>query len=69
MNEVKIPEPFSTIIDNVRDADRRHFETHPDARSYMRPAVPGEFYPLTLRARFVIVRQIRPGARVREPVD
>ena len=39
------PERFERIVRAVSDRDREWFDAHPDADSYVRPYVPGEFWP------------------------
>ena len=68
MSTIRIPEPYSSSVDRVCDSDRRYFEDHPEASSFMRAAVPGEFYPETFNCRFVVVRKLLPGMRAREPL-
>jgi hypothetical protein len=42
---------------------------HPERNHFVRRTVAGEFLPLDQRARWVAIRQIAPGVRVRLPLD
>ena len=53
--------------------DRAYFELHPEKSFYVRRRIRGEFGPREAWAeregfRYVYVRQLWPGARVREPM-
>lgn len=66
---VSVPEPYSSIIDDICEKDRLYFEGHPEATEYTRPLSPGEFWPMSdddIEA--VIVRQVKPGIRGRIPL-
>lgn len=63
----EVPEPYNRLIETVMDRDREHFEQHHEAWEYIRPYVPGEFWPLHCDQLAVVrVRQIARGLRVRE---
>jgi hypothetical protein len=65
---VSVPEPYSSIIDNICEKDRLYFEAHPEATEYARLLCPGELYPGSEEnIEAVIVRQVKPGLRVRVP--
>jgi hypothetical protein len=62
------PTAIAALIDRLMEIDRQWFEDRPSERAYMRPAVPGEFWPHTdLRADVVVVEQVVPGLRMRRP--
>ncbi len=65
----RVPEPFSTIIDEVCDRDRRYFEEHPGEEFFYRPYIPGEFGPNQLQpdGTMVEVHNLSPGFRARIP--
>jgi hypothetical protein len=63
------PRRYRRLIDKVMDRDRDYFERHPDDESYVRPHVPGEFWPLACpEATHVVVYLYGPGVRLRLPV-
>jgi hypothetical protein len=73
----RMREPFATIYDRVCDRARAFFDDHPGERHYVRPFVPGEHDPETLKAlgitspaqdSWVLVHNIRPGFRLRQPI-
>ena len=64
---LKAPEPYKSVIDSACAVDRAYFEAHPGEKSYVRPLVPGECWPLDPRANMVEVVKLGPGARVRRP--
>lgn len=57
--------------DRAPDLDRRWFETHPGQTRYVRPIVEGEFPPFAElhSVSHVLVEQVRPGMRLRYPVQ
>ena len=60
------PRRFRPLIERVRDRDRAYFEKHPGATEYLRPYVPGEFWPVAYPdATHVLVTQIVPGFRTK----
>lgn len=64
------PEAIGKIMDAVSKRDREHFDEHPDEAWYVRPIVPGEFWPYTRRARganYVQVDNLGTGKRLRTP--
>jgi hypothetical protein len=64
-----VPERFGRLVDKVMDRDREYFEQHPGETEYLRPYVPGELHPLEFKdATDVLVTQISPGIRTRQPV-
>lgn len=68
MSEIKAPERYSDIIDQVCDRDRLYFQEHPDEDSYCRAYVPGEFWPLRLPQQAQVeVHLVGPGVRTRQP--
>lgn len=67
--KVKLPEPYATIINEVCARDCQYFEQHPGIKSYVRPSVKGEFYPLPIVAKFVIVHRVAESIRIREPLE
>lgn len=61
---------FQRIVDRVRAEDRAYFAQHPNARTYYRDYVPGEFGPMNdplPRNLVIAVEQLAPGVRVRRP--
>lgn len=61
------PEPYASIIEERMNADRDYFERNPSATTFIRPAVPGEFWPEDLEfAGDVLVRSHGIGARSRQ---
>jgi len=67
--EFILPQPYRDIINSICDHDRIYFEQHPEKSSYTRAAITGEFYPQDIPCRFVIVHQLVPGVRLREPIN
>jgi hypothetical protein len=69
-NMPQIREPYTTIVDDVSEQDRRYFEEHPDATTYIRPSVPGELGPPMeyYAGKLTIVTQWRQGVRHRQIV-
>jgi hypothetical protein len=62
--------PFGGLIDAVCETDRRFFENHPEAQSYMRPAVPGEHWPVAVPSgAWVCVVRLGPGVRARQLIE
>ena len=59
------------IADETSEGDRAWFERHPNRHTYVRAFVPGEL-PISLMAgdgvQCMVVRQIRPGVRMRLPL-
>lgn len=53
--------------DAASEDDRQWFEAHPKAKARVRPCVFGEI-PTPHREYPVLVRQIKPGMRMREPL-
>ncbi len=51
-------------IDRAMVLDRRYFQEHPQAASYVRAAIIGEA-PADVRGLLVEVEQVRPGFRMR----
>jgi len=62
-----VPARFRRIVARVQARDRNHFEHHPDAWFYWRPAVPGEFGPklVPAGASVFVLRSPTPLVRVR----
>ncbi len=65
-NVQPLPEPSGAIVEAVTAQDRRYFEQHPGALSYVRPYVPGELPGTCPPGTLVRVIQIMPGVRVRQ---
>jgi len=63
-------EPYVTIVEQASAVDRAYFENHPRESRYIRKAIPGELGgPMAdYEGGFVVVTQIRPGARHRRLV-
>ena len=64
------PQEIATAIDRISADDRDWFELHPGAEDRIRPAAAHEFWPTFDSAcvKYVIVRQVWPGFRLRLPV-
>jgi hypothetical protein len=64
------PPEIAAAIDRMSQSDREWFERHPGAEERIRLAAPHEFWPNFDSAvvRYVIVRQVRPGFRLRFPI-
>ena len=60
----------STATDKASDSDREWFENNPGEDSYIRDPFPDEFPPMPAGQKIeaVLVRQIKPGVRMRMPV-
>ncbi len=58
---------YMAIAEQASARDRRYFEQHPEMRSYIRAAIPGELGPplAVYKDAQVLVTQIEPGARAR----
>lgn len=66
-NNIKAPEPFGSLIDDVCAKDRCWFEKHPGEVSYHRDFVSGEDYPFDFgRVLYVRVTQVAVGVRTRQ---
>ncbi len=61
---------YMAIVEQASARDRCYFEQHPEMRSYIRAAIPGELGPplAVYEGAQVLVLQIKPGARVRRLV-
>lgn len=68
MKTIRPPQNFGDLIDAVNTRDREFFAAHPDAESYRRVYVPGEFYPILEEFHYVEVWRIADGVRVRLPI-
>jgi len=62
---VTMPPAISALVDRQMLADAAYFRQHPDARSYVRPFVPGEAWPYTVPPDPVEVMYMGPGLRRR----
>ncbi len=62
---------YKQVTEQASEDDRRWFERHPNATMRLRPYVFGEFLPGAHDSslQYVLVRQIRPGVRQREPLE
>ena len=59
----------SPQCEEASEQDRLWFDAHPERTVCLRPAIPGEFPPgLADDCPYVLVRQVVPGLRLREPV-
>jgi len=63
------PPEIAAAIDRIVADDRDWFDLHPGSKERIRPAAPGEFWPTfdSTNVKYVIVRQVRPGFRLRLP--
>lgn len=61
---------IAAAIDKIRDDDREWFEAHRGVEERIRPAGPHEFWPQfdSATVKYVIVRQVFPGYRLKLPV-
>jgi hypothetical protein len=68
--KTEITIPADHPIEVASCADRKYFEEHPEATSYIRAMVPGEFPygPKEAAPAHVHVEQIRPGFRIRRGI-
>ncbi len=65
---VSVPKPFSDIINEVCNRDIEHFKNRQNCKSFLRPYIPGEFWPFIYPYDTLIeVTQIFPGLRTRVP--
>jgi hypothetical protein len=64
------PPEVSAAIDRISENDREWFERHPGVDERIRLAAYGEFWPTfdSVNVKYVIVRQVMPGFRLRLPV-
>jgi len=62
---VTMPPAISALTDRLMLQDAAYFRQHPDARSYVRPFVPGEAWPYTVPPDPVEVEYMGPGLRRR----
>lgn len=65
----RVPEPWGSLIDDVCEADQAFFDSHPGRRSYTRPVVAGEFWPVEVTRGLVRVILVAPGVRARQLID
>lgn len=71
VERTKAGKHHSAAADMASERDRIWFEQHAGADRYVRRLIKGEFPPFTpnlLHATFVLVQQIKPGARTRIPM-
>jgi hypothetical protein len=67
---VDLPSPQAELVDRAMERDRTYFAANPDEEWYVRPALVGEWGAyFGIHAPFVLVRQIAPGLRLRQPVS
>jgi hypothetical protein len=65
-------DPHAIAQEQAMERDREYFREHPEAREYIRQAIPHEFFPLVYRqgkVSFVRVVQYCPGIRDRQPLQ
>ena len=64
------PPEISAAIDRISENDRVWFEGHPGVDERIRLAESDEFWPTfdSVDIKYVIVRQVMPGFRLRLPV-
>lgn len=64
------PAPYDMIIEAVNDRDRKWFEDNPGEQSYVRPYVPGEFWPADESGISAVrVFLLGPGLRARQTLS
>ena len=61
-------EKRSITFDEMKELDRQFFLEHPTARSFERQYVAGEFGRNYIDIESVLVKQIKPGLRIRLPI-
>ena len=61
----------SEATERASESDRLWFEAHPNQNHRLRPIIDGEFGRVhhKIKENFVAVEQIRPGYRIRRPID
>ena len=59
---------YSITFDELQKLDRQFFLEHPTARSFERQYVAGEFGRNYIDIESVLVKQIKPGLRIRLPI-
>ena len=62
------PQNVEKVSEKVSEDDRRWFAANPDASWRLRRLVPGEL-PGQPAGRWMLVNQVRPGLRLRAPLD
>lgn len=67
-NTIELPPEYAKIVDYVNDADAAFFEEHPNMKAYVRPYVPGEFYPWVPDHEIAVLVMQRDGTRIRHPM-
>ena len=71
--EMQVPEPYSTIIDEICAEDAKWFKEHPGVAQRVREARDGEFWPLLRPSPPTVLIGVRvtllgDGLRTREPI-
>ena len=61
-------EKRSITFDEMKELDRQFFLEHPTAQYFERQYVAGEFGDNHINIESVLVKQIKPGLRIRLPI-
>lgn len=66
----KPPKKYQKAVDHASDLDRKYFKANPDAKSYVRDLIAGEFFPMLYPPDTQVrVYQVFPGVRQRQALS